>query len=102
MPLKIDDPSTATPGQGPHPTRAILWNVFSVPTVALPDDSGRLFPDAHHGGLQPTQLRAVWRLPPKAGAGGPVLHHLHSTASGWRSYMIPPSAFMTLLSKYHP
>jgi hypothetical protein len=57
---------------------------------------GRLSPVAHHDGLQPTQHRAVWRLPRRAGAGGPsVLHLLHSTASERVSYMTPPSTFVT-------
>ena len=38
---------------------------------------------AHHDGLQPTQHRVVWRLPPKADAGGPAILHLsHSSAYG--------------------
>ena len=57
---------------------------------------GRLSPVAHHDGLQPTQHRAVWRLPRRAGAGGPsVLHLLHSTASESVSYITLLSAFVT-------
>src|SRR5262249_43790669 len=50
----------------------------------------RLFPVAHHDGLQPTQHRVVRRQPPQADAGRPtVFHLLHSTAS--ERYLHRPS-----------
>jgi hypothetical protein len=55
----------------------------------------RLFPVAHHDGLQPTQHRVVWRQPPQADAGRPTIFHLlHSTASE-RCLHRPSFTFMT-------
>src|ERR1019366_3531511 len=59
----------------------------------------RLFPVAHHDGLQPTQHRVVWRLPPKADAGGPYLHLSHSTISRRIPTSLPPSTFVTHIAE---
>ena len=90
LPLGFDatcltyDASTAT-ASGP-PSAALVR--LPGPHLAR---LARLFPDAHHDGLQPTQLRVVWRLLPKADAGGPsVLHLLLSTVSEMTPTCSPP------------
>ena len=54
MPSSYFDASTATPGRV-IPARALLARLPGPHLTHLV----RLFPDAHHDGLQPTQLRAV-------------------------------------------
>ena len=76
--------------QAGHPSLALLVRL-PEPHLTHPV---RLFPLAHHDGLQPTQQRVVWRLPPQADAGGPT--SISRTASlSEVSYIAPPSVFVT-------
>ena len=91
------DASSATPTQdieravlerlpGPHLTRRAC-----------------LFPVAHHDGLQPTQHRVVWRLPPQADAGGPTsISRTAPHSEAPPTWCAPPPAFVTHLSSGYP
>ena len=74
---RVSTPQQRTPDQV-TPNRALLER---LPGPHLTRSSRAVSPDAHHDSLQLTQLGVVWRLPPKADAGGPtILHLLHSSA----------------------
>jgi hypothetical protein len=88
------DASSATPTQNTE--RAVLER---LPGPHLTRQAC-LFPVAHHDGLQPTQHRVVWRLPPQADAGGPAsISRTAPHSKAPPTWCAPPPAFVTHLTR---